>query len=74
MQFTISYCQTRAGHCEKRRETVIEAANAGDAAELFVARQLRKGRGFIHTYVIDGDRRLTIEQAKSWYQSAQLLP
>lgn len=73
MKFTISYCQTRDGHTEKRRETQIEAVTAGDAAEAFVKRQIRKGRGFIHAYVIDGDgKRYSITQAKVWGRPATL--
>ncbi len=71
--FTISYCQTRGGHCDPRRETQIKADNIADAAHKFVERQMAKGRGFINTWIAGPDgRRLTIAQAKSWADVAKL--
>ena len=73
--FTVSYCQTRDGHCAPRAETIIRAANIGDAAEAFVSRQIKKGRGFINTWIAGADgKKLTITQAKSWADVAHLGP
>lgn len=70
--FTVRYSQIRGGHCAPLTETIIRAANIGDAAEAFVARQIRKGRGFINTTISDGEITLTLTQAKSWAETAHL--
>jgi len=65
--YTVSYCQTRAGHCLPRRQTIIEASSFDEAVLVFMGRQRRKGRGFINTWVAGPDGvRIPVEQAKSW--------